>query len=202
MNIHTHTVGVIDYKAGNAPSVLNALRHLNIPAEYVTDKAGIQSTGMLILPGVGSAAATMESLDELNLLDALDERVNRQGVPFLGICIGLQILFSHSEEGNADCLGWIPGKVKRFPESAGRIPQMGWNRVEFTDNRPASYFYFVNSYHAVPDDPSVVFAHADYGLRFCAMVKRGNIAAAQFHLEKSGEAGLKLLAEWAEKGTL
>lgn len=192
-------VGVIDYKAGNAPSVLNALLTQGIPAEPVSTKQQLRDAAMLVLPGVGSAAATMASLKEMDLLDSLDDRVNRAGVTFLGICIGLQILFDRSDEGNADCLGWIRGRVERFPEDRVRIPQMGWNQVVFTDNnRLPEYFYFVNSYHAVPENPDVITAYGEYGIRFCAMVKQNNIAAAQFHLEKSGAAGLALLKALTE----
>lgn len=189
------TVGVIEYKAGNAPSVLNALTALNINAALISDKARLKEMSAIILPGVGSAAATMESLAELDLLDTLETRVLRDGVPFLGICVGLQVLFDRSDEGDAQCLGWLRGQVKRFPEGTVRIPQMGWNRVTFTDGRKPEYFYFVNSYHAVPEDSSVIAATADYGTTFCAMVRYHNIAATQFHLEKSGTAGLALLQE-------
>ncbi|MDR1664937.1 MAG: imidazole glycerol phosphate synthase subunit HisH [Clostridiales bacterium] len=189
-------IGVIDYKAGNAPSVLNALRHLEIPAEYVSTREQLSKAKALVLPGVGSAAATMRSLDDLNLLGELERLVMREGLPFLGICVGLQIIFDYSEEGGVDCLGWIPGRVRRFPEEKVRVPQMGWNRVEFTGGtREPAHFYFVNSYYAEPEDTAVIAATAGYGVNFCAMVRHENISATQFHLEKSGEAGLKLLKE-------
>lgn len=191
----TPTIGVIDYKAGNAPSVLNALRHLEVPAVLISTKAQLDTVDRLVLPGVGSAAATMASLGELDMLDTLEQRVIRAGVPFLGICVGLQILFDHSDEDDAPCLGWIPGQVRRFSEELVRIPQMGWNRVTFKDERPSAFYYFVNSYHAVPADERVVAATAEYGYSFCAMIKHNNIAATQFHLEKSGAAGLRLLKE-------
>jgi glutamine amidotransferase len=185
---------VIHYKAGNAPSVLNALRHIGEEAALIT--APGQPADRLILPGVGSALATMRSLRELGLEPEIRAAIGR-GVPFLGICVGLQVLFEHSEEGDAECLGIFPGVVKKFDERAVRVPQMGWNRVDFVRADPVAeeggYFYFVNSYYAVPGDPSLVLGQADYNGAFCAMAARGNVYGAQFHVEKSGDAGLRIL---------
>ncbi|NLZ81311.1 MAG: imidazole glycerol phosphate synthase subunit HisH [Clostridiales bacterium] len=200
----TQKVGIIDYKAGNGPSVLNALVSNNIAAELVSTKEQIKQMSALILPGVGSAGATINSLKELDLIDLLDERVNKEGVPFLGICVGLQILFDHSEEEDTKCLSWIPGKVKKFPVSQVRVPQMGWNKVDFKFDNPvlsglsdSEYFYFVNSYYVIPENKDVIMGTTEYGNEFCSMVKYKNIMATQFHLEKSGEVGLKLLKNFA-----
>jgi len=160
----------------------------------------------IILPGVGSAQATIDSLKEINLIGVLEDKVLNKGTPFLGICIGLQILFERSEEGNAKCLGWLSGKVKKFPEQNVRVPQMGWNEVTFVKENPildglnkSEFFYFVNSYYVVPEDKDIVLAKTYYGLEFCSMIAYKNIFAAQFHIEKSGEIGLRLLKNFALK---
>lgn len=197
-------IGVIDYKAGNAPSVLNALNKLNMNSQLVSTPEQIEACTGLILPGVGSAGATMDSLEEINIKGILEEKVLKNGTPFLGICVGLQVLFEHSEEGNAQCLGWLPGKVKKFPEDEVRVPQIGWNEAEFTREHwilsglnKTEFFYFVNSYYAEPKVKDVILAATQYGFEFCSMVAYKNIFAAQFHIEKSGATGLKLLKNFA-----
>jgi len=196
-------IGVVDYRAGNAPSVMFALARLGLGARLVATPADLHAVDRIILPGVGAARATIDSLTGTGLVDALGRRALDDGVPFLGICIGLQVLFDRSEEGPAECLGWLPGEVRRFPDSV-RVPQIGWNLVRaarahpLTDGLPAEpYCYFVNSYHAVPADPAAVLATTDYAGEFCSMVARGNIAATQFHAEKSGEVGLRILRNFA-----
>jgi glutamine amidotransferase len=126
------------------------------------------------------------------------------GVPFLGICIGLQVLFERSEEGPTDGLGWLPGNVRRFPAS-GRVPQIGWNAVRFRRRHPVvadlpetPYCYFVNSYYAVPADDGDVLGTTEYGVEFCSMVAHRNLVATQFHAEKSGEVGLRILQGFAD----
>ena len=192
-------IAVVDYRAGNAPSVLYALEHLGLPARLVDSAADIASAERIILPGVGAARATIDSLVEQDLVGALSDRVQGDGVPFLGICIGLQVLFEHSEEGDTDCLGWVPGRVRRFPET-GRVPQIGWNRVRFTRSHPLTadapadgHFYFVNSYYCDPTDPADALGLTDYTVEFCSVVARDNVVATQFHAEKSGPLGLSLL---------
>lgn len=196
-------IGIIDYKAGNAPSVLNALCKLNVQAKLVSSPQELDSLAGLILPGVGSAQATMQSLKKLNLIGKLEQLVVGDKIPFLGICIGLQVLFDYSEEGNTRCLGLLKGQVKRFSKQV-RIPQIGWNEVEFIREHPIKdgleyqgHYYFVNSYYVVPDETSVVLAETDYDIRFCSMAVAGNIMAAQFHIEKSGVLGLKLLQNFS-----
>src|SRR6476469_6863002 len=192
-------IAVVDYRAGNAPSVLYALEHLGLPARLVNTADEIGRAERIILPGVGAARATIDSLVEQDLVGALGDRVRGDRIPFLGICIGLQVLFDHSEEGDTPGLGWVPGTVRRFP-ATGRVPQIGWNQVRFTRTHPvtegvpdAGHYYFVNSYHCVPDDPSDALGLTDYTVEFCSVVARDNVLATQFHAEKSGELGLALL---------
>jgi glutamine amidotransferase len=196
-------IGVVDYRAGNAPSVLYALERLGLAATLVGDTAGLDAVDRVILPGVGAATATIASLEESALVAGLTRRVVDDGAPFLGICIGLQVLFEHSEEGPADCLGWVPGRVRRFPDT-DRVPQIGWNEVQVARPHPLvagwpehPYCYFVNSFHAVPADADAVLATTEYSVPFCSMVAAGNIAATQFHAEKSGEIGLAVLRNFA-----
>ncbi|HOB08594.1 MAG: imidazole glycerol phosphate synthase subunit HisH [Limnochordia bacterium] len=196
-------IGVIDYKAGNAPSVVNALRKLGIDCELVSTPEKLQGLAGVILPGVGSASATIASLAELGFLAELEDFVLRKQRPFLGICVGMQILFEHSEELDTKCLGWLKGRVRRFPPEV-RVPQIGWNRVSFTYGHPLAagikspaYFYFVNSYYAAPEAEEIILGTAEYGVRFCAALASGNIFATQYHVEKSGIVGLKMLQNFA-----
>lgn len=196
-------IDVIDYRAGNAPSVIYALERLGIDCRLVSKPEQISTSDRLILPGVGAARATLESLDESGLVDPLTRRVGEGGVPFLGICVGLQVLFDRSDEGDTRGLGWLPGEVLRFPVGE-RVPQIGWNEVRPTrehalweDVPEDGHFYFVNSYYAVPADPADVLGVTDYGLEFCSVIARDNVAATQFHAEKSGSLGLQILANFA-----
>jgi len=193
----TPMIKIIDYKAGNAPSVLHAVTHLGYEAAYARQPLDIADATHIILPGVGSAKATMDSLREMELIDALENTVLHKKVWFLGICVGMQILFERSEEGNVDCLGWLKGQVVKFDVSRVRVPQMGWNQVRFVKNAPGDrqdhFFYFVNSYYAKPEIPSDLWGTADYNGPFAAAVCRENIYGTQFHAEKSGTAGLALL---------
>jgi len=195
-------IKIVDYKAGNAPSVMHAVRRLGQEAGFARGPADLEGATHILLPGVGSARATMDSLRELGILAALEEQVLRQKTLFLGICVGMQILFEHSEEGDADCLGWLKGRVVRFDAARLRVPQMGWNRVRFAEGGLGGvregHFYFVNSYHAEPEDEADVWGTADYGGEFTAAVCRSNIRATQFHIEKSGEAGLVLLKNFLD----
>jgi imidazole glycerol-phosphate synthase subunit HisH len=196
-------IGVIDYRAGNAPSVGYALEHLGLEHRLVDDPDGLRAADRLILPGVGAARATLASLYDADLVDALYEQVIEAEVPFLGICIGLQVLFEHSEEGDVEGLGWVPGVVRRFSGSV-RVPQIGWNTVTMTRAHPVteafadpSYCYFVNSYFCEPADPDDVLGVTEYESPFCSVVARRNLVATQFHAEKSGPVGLGLLERFA-----
>jgi glutamine amidotransferase len=196
-------IDVIDYRAGNSPSVIYALERLGVSCRLVAKPEEVAESERLILPGVGAAAATLDSLRESDLLDALTQRVQRDQAPFLGICIGLQVLFEHSEEGDTSCLGWLPGRVRRFPADR-RVPQIGWNEVRFTRSHPVTadlpdrgHFYFVNSYYADPGDTEDALGRTEYGVEFASVVARGNLVATQFHAEKSGRLGLQVLERFA-----
>ncbi len=195
-------IKIIDYKAGNAPSVMHALERLGRKADFARRPQDLGNATHIILPGVGSAKATMESLREMGMIVALEEAVMSRKVFFLGICVGMQILFEYSEEENTDCLGWLPGRVVRFDAGRVRVPQMGWNQVHFVTPPPCpvtdEYFYFVNSYYAVPGDQTDLWGQADYGGLFAAAVCHDNIYGTQFHAEKSGEAGLSLLRNFLD----
>jgi imidazole glycerol-phosphate synthase subunit HisH len=197
-------IAVIDYRAGNAPSVGYALERLGLEHRLAATAADLDGCDHLVLPGVGAARATLDSLHESGLVEPIARRVHDDSIPFLGICIGLQILFDHSEEGNVDGLGWVPGTVRRFPDSL-RVPQIGWNRVLATRAHPVTdglgddaYCYFVNSYYADPAEPNDALGVTEYGDEFCSIVGRGNIVATQFHAEKSGAVGLALLERFAK----
>lgn len=199
-------IAIIDYKAGNAPSVRSALEHIGAPCALVKDADGLSGATHIILPGVGSAGATMRSLEESGFVSALTHLVMDKKLPFLGICVGMQIIFEHSEEDDADCLGWLGGQVSRFNPRNVRVPQIGWNKVRFLKDSPLSpagkedYYYFVNSYFVRPADISVAAGMTDYGGDFVSCVSVGNICATQFHAEKSGEAGLDMLRRFTGVG--
>ncbi len=198
-------IAIVDYRAGNLTSVKRALEHLGHRECEITDSAAkIRAADRVILPGVGAAGATMENLRALGLAEVLKRDVAMAGKPFLGICIGIQVLFDRSEEDCAACLGIIAGEVRRYPSSIDgrplKVPQIGWNRVRQVRPHPifagvpdGAHFYFVNSYYPVPADSSAIIAESDYGVPFTAAIARKNVIATQFHLEKSGAAGLKLL---------
>jgi imidazole glycerol-phosphate synthase subunit HisH len=195
-------IGIIDYRAGNAPSVGYALERLGVEHLLVGTPDDVALADRLILPGVGAARATLDSLRSSGLLEPLTRRVRDDRVPFLGICIGLQILFDRSDEGDVACLGWVPGTVKRFPDT-DRVPQIGWNAVRIRRDHPvtaafpdAGHCYFVNSFYAVPDEDDVL-GSTEYGVEFCSIVARDNIVATQFHAEKSGPLGLGLIDAFA-----
>ena len=199
-------IKIIDYKAGNAPSVLHAVNRLGYDAGFARRPEDIAGASHIILPGVGSAKATMESLREMDMIHTLTDAVLNKKTLFLGICVGLQILFEFSEEDDTDCLCWLKGRVVKFDASKVRVPQMGWNRVRFVKDTPCGsrgdFFYFVNSYSAKPLDKSDIWGVADYNGPFTAAICRDNIFATQFHVEKSGEAGLALFNNFLmlEKG--
>lgn len=196
-------IGVVNYKAGNAASVIAALNSIAIPCKLVNTPAEIKAVTHIILPGVGSAGATMASLNELNLVPILTEQVIHQHKPFFGICVGLQILFKTSTEGNATCLGWLDGEVDRLKGDQIRVPHIGWNTVRQERPHPIfegidnlTHFYYVNSYRAQTPDKSIVLGSTTYGETFPGVVGKDNILATQFHAEKSGELGLALLANF------
>jgi glutamine amidotransferase len=201
-------VAVIDYQAGNLRSVETALRHLGAEFRVTARPEEALAAERLLVPGVGEARAAMQALDSVGLAQAVREFA-ASGRPTLGICLGAQVIFERSEERDTPCLGILPGEVRRFPTSLRRIglkiPHMGWNRVWRRTGHPllagvpdGSYFYFVHSYYPYPADAALVLAECEYGLRFAAGVGRGNLAAFQFHPEKSGTPGLRLLANFLQ----
>ncbi len=205
-------LGVIDYGAGNLGSVMNALKRLSVPARFA---AGPQDLSLstspfekIIFPGDGHFATAMSSLTQSGYAQALCEWI-KADKPFLGICIGLQLLFETSEEappidGKEVCgLSVIPGTVRRFP--GRKVPQIGWNQTKarqeskiFRGLNDNSFFYYIHSYYADPADDLVCAAETEYYIRYCCAVERGALAAVQFHPEKSGAAGLALLRNWVE----
>jgi glutamine amidotransferase len=197
-------VAIIDYQAGNLTSVQRALAHLSQDAEITSDPAVIAGADRVIFPGVGAAGSCMANLRARGL-DAALRTVVAADKPLLCICVGMQLLFASSEEdGGVACLGLLPGEVRRFHpiDHAVKVPHMGWNPVSMIadplsrDLPAASSFYFVHSYYCAPGPGVTWLASAEHGGRFCAGIRQGNLAAVQFHPEKSGPAGLKLLANF------
>jgi glutamine amidotransferase len=198
-------ITIVDYGMGNLRSVQKAFERVGVEAAIATTASDVAKADHLVLPGVGAfrdAIAELRSGDFVGpILDHL-----AAGKPFLGICLGLQMLFDVSEEGGEyEGLGVIPGRVRRFPEEPGfKVPHMGWNRLKpaaatplFEGIPPESHFYFVHSYHVVPDDESVVAARTDYIRPFVSAIARDNLFAVQFHPEKSQRHGLHVLKNFA-----
>lgn len=196
-------VAIIDYEAGNLTSVQRALAHLGVQAEVTADPDRLAQAERLIFPGVGAAGQCMGTLKAKGLDGALRRAVGA-GRPVLGICLGFQLLFERSEEdGGVPCLGLLPGEVIRFrrEDPAIKIPHMGWNPTTLTDpvlgrDLADPTFYYVHSYHVVPGAGVTTIATADHGGVFCAGVRRDNLVGLQFHPEKSGAHGLRLLADF------
>jgi glutamine amidotransferase len=192
-------IAIIDYNVGNLHNLKNALDFLGLDARIVRDPAQLPEASHIILPGVGAFQPAMARLHEAGMQEVVIERV-AAGVPFLGVCVGMQLLFEVSEEdGEWPGLGLIPGRVVRFAHAL-KIPQIGWNQVAFQRPDPLlagipdhSYFYFVHSYHARLTDPADTLGLTDYGEAFPAIVRRGNLWGVQFHPEKSQNNGLRLL---------
>jgi glutamine amidotransferase len=191
-------ITIIDYGAGNLRSVVNAVSRLGYESRVTADPAEVLKARAVILPGVGAAADTMANLREQGLDEPI-RRVIAEGKPFLGVCIGMQVLFSDTEEGGShQCLGVVPGAVRKFPPGL-KVPHMGWNQLKqkiahpvFEGIADGADFYFVHSYYVEPGDKSLVAGETEYGLPFCSVVAQGNLVATQFHPEKSGEVGLKV----------
>lgn len=200
-------LAVIDYGAGNLRSVVHALNFLGVESMRIVRAAHeLRGASKIILPGVGAFGAGMQKLHEQNLVQPIKDAVNA-GVPYLGICLGMQFLFEYSDEmGDHTGFGLLPGKVTRFPHRAGlKVPHMGWNELNFTRPTPLtkdlpteSYAYFVHSYYCVPANDADTMLTVDYGTPFCAGVARGNIFGVQFHPEKSQQIGLQLLTNFLE----
>lgn len=198
-------ITIVDYKAGNLTSVKRALDHLGISCQISANPDVVRKAEQIIFPGVGAAGSAIEVLRERKLDSALKESFQR-GTPILGICIGCQIILTHSEEDDTPCLDLIPGNTVRFRagDPALKIPHMGWNAITVTQPhpilshlRPGDEFYYVHSYYPQPDDMEKVYATSDYGGTFPAAIGVNNLFAVQFHAEKSGPLGLRLLENFA-----
>ena len=204
-------IAIIDYEAGNLTSVARALTYLGYKNEITATAETIRNAERVIFPGVGAAKATMQTLQKRGLNEVLTDFFHT-GKPMLGICIGIQILFEHSEEEDAECLNLLPGHVKKYPATATKtqtetlkVPQIGWNEVYqtkphaiFKDVPNPAHFYFVNSYYPEPASENIVIGKTKYGLEFCSAIAHDNLIATQFHLEKSGRVGLKMLNNFLE----
>ncbi|MSQ05721.1 MAG: imidazole glycerol phosphate synthase subunit HisH [Dehalococcoidia bacterium] len=194
---HTPNIVVIDYQSGNLRSVAKALESVGVTPLVTGDPKRLDSADSLILPGVGSGPAAMAALRERGLVEPL-RQFAASGRPFLGVCLGLQLLLERTEEGDAPCLGILRGQVRRLP-SGLKVPHMGWNGVQFRQPHPLfrgipkdTHFYFVHSYYADPEDREGVAGVTDYGIPFCSVYARDNLVATQFHPEKSGILGLRI----------
>jgi glutamine amidotransferase len=193
------TIAIIDYGAGNLRSVQKALQHVGADAVLTPDAKTIRDASAVVFPGVGAFKSGYRGLEERGLVPVIKDSID-SGKPFLGICLGLQLLFEESEEdGPTPGLGILPGRVVRFTGDM-KIPHMGWNRVRPKQQVPllegipeGTYFYFVHSYYVLPEDEGVTATTTDYGMEFTSMVARDNLYAMQFHPEKSQKWGLKVL---------
>ena len=203
-------IGVIDYGAGNLGSVMNALKSLSVPSRFVSGPQELSCSSSpfekIIFPGDGHFATAMASLEKSGYAQAIKEWI-KADKPFLGICIGLQLLFESSEEAPAaegkeiKGLSVISGTVRRFP--GRKVPQIGWNQTSANSNSKLfrglqnnSFFYYIHSYYTDPENREVCAAETDYYIKYCSAIERGALAAVQFHPEKSGASGIALLKNW------
>ncbi len=200
------SVALVDYRAGNLTSVKRALDYLGVPCRIATSDAELRGATRIIFPGVGHARAAMATLKERGLDIALQEAF-AAGTPIMGLCLGAQIVLTHSEEGDTSCLNLIPGECVRFQLAASelKVPHMGWNAITVTrphpvlrDVQPGDEFYFVHSYYPRPSSDAHVFAVCEYGITFPAAIGYRNLFATQFHPEKSGRIGLAMLHNFVE----
>ena len=202
---------VVDYETGNLRSVARALEKAGASAKVSSDPQALAQADAVVLPGVGSAEAAMRALERRGLVDPIRGYV-AAGRPFLGVCLGMQLLFESTEEGESPCLGIVPGKVRRLPTGL-KVPHMGWNWVDFRPQHPVfeglgdgGYFYFVHSFFPDPEVSDWTVGVTDYGITFCSAIGHGNLTATQFHPEKSGPVGLKIYgnfvtsaSDWASR---
>ncbi len=199
-------IAVINYGAGNLPNAVRALERVGAQLRVTDSPADVQAASAVVLPGVGATRDTMQSLEKLGMTEVLPQ-VIAEGRPFLGICVGMQVLCAQSEEfGTHDCLGVVPGTVCRLPDGQ-KVPQIGWNQVCYSAQMAAhplfagipngSDFYFVHSYYCATS-PELVAGTTDYGMDFPSVLVRDNLAATQFHPEKSGKWGLRLLHNFVQ----
>jgi glutamine amidotransferase len=203
-------IAIIDYGVGNLRSVENAFNSLGYNAIVAANPNVILEADKVVLPGVGAFGKSMESLTMAGMVPVV-KQVIESGRPFLGICLGLQMLFEESAEifGDQECLnrglGIFPGRVLRFPSNDLKVPQIGWNQISINKETPllhgisdGSFVYFVHSYYVQSDNPDLVACTTNYGLDYCSGIASGNVAAFQFHPEKSSQVGLKILKNFGE----
>lgn len=200
------TITMIDYGASNIRSAQKAFEHIGATVHLTEDPDEVRRAEKLVLPGVGAFGSGMDGLRRRNLPHAIHEAVAR-GVPFLGICVGMQLLFDESDEmGIHQGLGLVPGKVTRFPANGLKVPHMGWNQLEhdgvhwlLRGVNSGDYAYFVHSYYCTPGDETNIIARTEYERPFASIVARENIYGLQFHPEKSQRVGLQILKNFVEK---
>jgi len=196
-------IAIIDYGMGNLRSVQKAFEFIGSKAVVTNNRKIISNSSLIVLPGVGSFAAAMSNLKKLNLIGTIKEGI-ADGKPYLGLCLGLQMLFERSEEGHCKGFGVLRGEVKKFPNIYGlKVPHMGWNDITIKRKnsnlkgiRDGTFFYFVHSYYVKPMDSEISVATCNYGMEFAACLGKGNVFATQFHPEKSQDAGLQILKNW------
>ena len=192
-------LAIVDYGMGNLRSVEKGFSKVGVDARVTSDPSVIEDARGVVLPGVGAFKDCIRNLKDLSLTEAIVRSISK-GKPYLGICLGLQVLFSESEEfGRCSGLDIFRGKVVRF-RIGEKVPHMGWNNVSFLKKPPVmedipdnAYFYFVHSFYVVPDDPGIIASNTDYGVTFTSMIWKDNVVATQFHPEKSQGLGLKVL---------
>lgn len=187
---------LINYGIGNTFSILNAFQIIGVELVLSSCKEDIEKADLIILPGVGSFGEAMKNIKNHNLKEVLVEKAKNK-TPFLGLCLGMQILFEESEESpGIKGLGLLKGLVKKLPLSV-RIPHIGWNKVKFKEtSEQEKFFYFAHSYYCFPEEKSIIAGETFYGLSFPSIVKEGNILGVQFHPEKSGKNGIEFLRRW------
>ena len=198
-------IAIVDYGMGNLRSVEKGFLKVGVDARVVSDRKSIEDARGVVLPGVGAFRDCIRNLTDADLTDAIITSI-RKGKPYLGICLGLQVLFSESEEfGICKGLDVFRGRVVRFPDVGLKVPHMGWNTVRIGRRPPVfdgipddSYFYFVHSFYVAPEDKGIIAGTTEYGSEFTSMVWKDNVLATQFHPEKSQEMGLKILKGFGE----
>lgn len=200
-------IAVVDYGMGNLHSMAKALEYLGAEVTVTSSEADLRSAERIVLPGVGAFGAAVENLRETGLVRVLEQEVLGGGKPFLGVCLGMQILAKGStEHGAHEGLGWLDAQVVPLPTSSVKVPHTGWNEIQpirsvdspLSGTRERESFYFNHSFQLVPGDPAIVAARCHYGAQFVAAVASGNLVATQFHPEKSQRAGIDFLAEFLD----